>query len=536
MTGADCHHNGAPEAILYQSNGEWRLTVDYCGLNEVMPPLSAAMTDRLDLQYELESKAANRVQAIVCFHLKGRPVHLESIAPGVETQPHHLHGLIQTALDQGEAPEHLQYIDEIIGNTAEEFFEKGKKIVQILLKAGFAIKQSKVKGPAQDIEFLGIQWQDGRRQIPVDVINKITAMSPSSSKKETQGFLGIVGFWRMHIANYSLIVSPLYRVTWKKNDFKWGPEQRQAFERIKQEIVHAVALGPVQAGQDVKNVLYTSAGENGPTWNLWQKAPGDTRGFWSQGYRGSEARYNPTEEEILAAYDGVGAALEVAGTEAQLLLAPRLLVLGWMFQGRVPSTHHATDATWSKWVTLITQWARIGNPSHPGILEVIMDWPEGKDFILSPEEEEVIHAEEAPLYNKLPENEKQYAPFTDGSCHIVGKHWRWKAAVWIPEQQDTETAEGEGESSQFAEVKAIQLALDIAEQEKWPPGEEAAICNLPADAWYLRGDYLEDGSKLFTAAHSGRIADNGHKLKVQTGYKEKLFVLGLHGQVLVAGE
>ncbi|KAK4810662.1 hypothetical protein QYF61_007462 [Mycteria americana] len=59
-----------------------------------------------------------------------------------------------------------------------------------------------------------------------------------------------------------------------------------------------------------------------------------------------------------------------------------------MFKGRVPSTHHATDATWSKWVALITQWAQIGNPNGPGILEVIMDWPEGKDFGISPEEEQ----------------------------------------------------------------------------------------------------------------------------------------------------
>ncbi|KAK4831871.1 hypothetical protein QYF61_019883 [Mycteria americana] len=46
-----------------------------------------------------------------------------------------------------------------------------------------------------------------------------------------------------------------------------------------------------------------------------------------------------------------------------------------------------------------------------------MDWLEGKDFRISPEEE-VTRAEEAPLYNKLPENEKRYALFTDGSCHI----------------------------------------------------------------------------------------------------------------------
>ncbi|KAK4806780.1 hypothetical protein QYF61_005576 [Mycteria americana] len=47
-----------------------------------------------------------------------------------------------------------------------------------------------------------------------------------------------------------------------------------------------------------------------------------------------------------------------------------------------------------------------------------MDQPEGRNFSILPEEE-VTRAEEAPLYNKLPENEKQYALFTDGSCRII---------------------------------------------------------------------------------------------------------------------
>ncbi|GAB0192689.1 hypothetical protein GRJ2_001734200 [Grus japonensis] len=485
-----------------KSNGEWRLTVDYRGLNEVTPPMSAAVPDMLELQYELESKAAKWYATIdianaffsiplaaecrpqFAFTWRGVQYTWNRLPQGWKHSPTICHGLIQTALEKGEAPEHLQYIDDIIvwGNSAEEVSEKEKKIIQILLQAGFAIKRSKVKGPAQEIQFLGIRWHDGRRQIPVDIINKIAAMSPPTNKKETQAFLGAVGFWRMHIPNYSLIVSPLYHVTRKKNDFKWGPEQRQAFEQIKQEIVHAVALGPVRAGPDVKNVLYTAAGENGPTWSLWQKAPGETRGrplgFWSRGYRGSEARYTPTEKEILAAYEGVRAASEVIGTEAQLLLAPRLPVLGWMFKERAPSTHHATDATWSKWVALITQRARIGSPSRPGILEVITDWPEGKDFGMSPEEE-VTRAEEAPPYNKLTEDEKPYALFTDGSCRIVGKHRKWKAAVWSPTRRVAEAAEGQGESSQFAEVKAIQLALDIAEREKWP------TLYLYTDSWMV---------------------------------------------------
>ena len=43
---------------MHKASAEWRLTVDYHGQNEVTPPLSAAVPVMLELQYELESKAA----------------------------------------------------------------------------------------------------------------------------------------------------------------------------------------------------------------------------------------------------------------------------------------------------------------------------------------------------------------------------------------------------------------------------------------------------------------------------------------------
>ncbi|XP_068035426.1 serine/threonine-protein kinase pim-2-like [Anomalospiza imberbis] len=120
----------------------------------------------------------------------------------------------------------------------------------------------------------------------------------------------------MHIPEYSQIVSPLYMVTHKKNELHWGPEQQQAFTQIKQKIAHAVALGP-----DVKNVLYSAARNHGLSWSLWQKVPDETRGrplgFWSQSYRGSEANYTPTENEILAAYEGLQATSEVIGHQGR---------------------------------------------------------------------------------------------------------------------------------------------------------------------------------------------------------------------------
>ncbi|RMC09844.1 hypothetical protein DUI87_13631 [Hirundo rustica rustica] len=159
-----------------------------------------------------------------------------------------------------------------------EVFEKGEKIIQILLKAGFAIKKSKVKGPAREIQFLGVKWHDGRRQIPTEVINKITAMCPPTNKKETQASLGAIGFWRMHIPEYSQIVSPLYLVTRKKNDFHWGPEQQQAFAQIKQEIAHAVALGPEEDGTRCEERALLSSREQWPVLEpLAEGAWGDSR-------------------------------------------------------------------------------------------------------------------------------------------------------------------------------------------------------------------------------------------------------------------
>ncbi|GAB0179632.1 hypothetical protein GRJ2_000428500 [Grus japonensis] len=52
-----CSPFNSPIWPVRKSNREWRLTVNYRGLNEVMPPLSPAMLDMLELQYELESKA-----------------------------------------------------------------------------------------------------------------------------------------------------------------------------------------------------------------------------------------------------------------------------------------------------------------------------------------------------------------------------------------------------------------------------------------------------------------------------------------------
>ncbi|TRZ04606.1 hypothetical protein HGM15179_022501 [Zosterops borbonicus] len=92
----------------------------------------------------------------------------------------------------------------------------------------------------------------------------------------------------MHIPEYSQIVSPLYLVTHKKNHFHWGPEQQHTFAQIKKEITHAVALGPVRTGSDVKNVLYSAAGSHGMNWK-WKAAVWSPTGQVTEATEGEDA-------------------------------------------------------------------------------------------------------------------------------------------------------------------------------------------------------------------------------------------------------
>ncbi|KAK4830602.1 hypothetical protein QYF61_012028 [Mycteria americana] len=142
----------SPIQPVQKSNREWRLTADYRGLKSHTTP-ECCRAGHAGTSIRLESKAAkwyattdianaffSMPLAAECrpqfaFTWRGVQYTWNRLPQGWKHSPTIFHGLIQTALEQGKAPEHLQYIDDIIvwGNTAEDVFEKGKKIIQIRL-------------------------------------------------------------------------------------------------------------------------------------------------------------------------------------------------------------------------------------------------------------------------------------------------------------------------------------------------------------------------------------------------------------------
>ncbi|XP_009999882.1 PREDICTED: RUN domain-containing protein 3B [Chaetura pelagica] len=118
-----------------------RLTVNYHGMNEVTPLMSSALMDMLELPYELE---ASEYRPPFAFTWSGTQHTCNLLPQRWKHNPTICDGLIQTSLEKGGAPDHLQYINDttVWGNTAEEVFGKGRKALRI--KGALTKRQAKV--------------------------------------------------------------------------------------------------------------------------------------------------------------------------------------------------------------------------------------------------------------------------------------------------------------------------------------------------------------------------------------------------------
>jgi hypothetical protein len=60
--------------------------------------------------------------------------------------------------------------------------------------------------------------------------------------KQVWGFLGLVGYYRRFMLDFSKIVKPLTELTKKEEKFVWTEAREEAFQTLKQKLVTAPVL------------------------------------------------------------------------------------------------------------------------------------------------------------------------------------------------------------------------------------------------------------------------------------------------------
>jgi len=72
-----------------------------------------------------------------------------------------------------------------------------------------------------------------------DKVTTIQHRPTPNNVNEVQSFHGLASFYRQFVQNFSTIATPLNSIAKKNVVFKWGQEQREAFESLKEKFTKA---------------------------------------------------------------------------------------------------------------------------------------------------------------------------------------------------------------------------------------------------------------------------------------------------------
>nr|GEV36979.1 putative reverse transcriptase domain-containing protein [Tanacetum cinerariifolium] len=72
---------------------------------------------------------------------------------------------------------------------------------------------------------------------------------------EVRQFLGLAGYYRRFIDSFSLISKQLTKLTQKNKKYKWGKEEDEAFQTLKQKLCSASILALLEGTKDFVNVM-----------------------------------------------------------------------------------------------------------------------------------------------------------------------------------------------------------------------------------------------------------------------------------------
>ena len=177
-----------------------------------------------------------------------------------------------------------------------------------LRAAGLTVKQRKCTFGEANCVYLG--YIVGSRQVqPME--GKVTAIRDFErprTKKEVRSFLGMCGYYRKFISNFSTIATPLSNLTRKNvsNKVVWGKECQQAFDRLKGALMQASVL--VTPDWSRPFILQTDTSAYGLGYILSQlNSQGEKHpiAYTSKKLLPSERSYSAIEREALAMVKGV---------------------------------------------------------------------------------------------------------------------------------------------------------------------------------------------------------------------------------------
>ena len=138
----------------------------------------------------------------------------------------------------------IVFIDDILiySRTKEEHGQHLQIILELLRKEKLYAKFSKCEFWIREVQFLGHVVSNEGIHVDPSKVEAIRNWEAPKTPTEVRQFLGLAGYYRRFIENFSKIAKPLTTLTQKDTKFNWEDKQEAAFQKLKQMLCSAPIL------------------------------------------------------------------------------------------------------------------------------------------------------------------------------------------------------------------------------------------------------------------------------------------------------
>ncbi|KAI3698239.1 hypothetical protein L6452_31352 [Arctium lappa] len=305
---------GAPVLFVKKKDGTMRMCIDYMELNKVTVKNKYPLPRIDDLFDQLQGASCfSKIDLRSGYHqvkvkeedipktaFRTRYGHYEFLVMpfGLTNAPAVFMDLMNRVCRPFLDKFFIVFIDDILIYSKDEVDHARhlRDVLEILRKEKLYAKFSKCEFWLKEVQFLGhVVSKDGVMVDPAK-IEAVMNWEPPKSPSEIRSFLGLAGYYRRFIQDFSKVASSLMMLTKKNVKFVWTEEQEKAFRTLQRKLCEAPILSLLEGSEDF--VVYSDASKRGLGCVLIQR--GKVIAYASRQLKVHEKNY-PTHDLELAA-------------------------------------------------------------------------------------------------------------------------------------------------------------------------------------------------------------------------------------------
>jgi hypothetical protein len=239
---------------------KWRICIDFRKLNELTIGDSYPLSNIQDILDKLgraryftaldcasgylQVPIAKEDRHKTAFSTANGHFEFKRMPFGLKSAPSTFQRMMNNILSELIGDRCLVYMDDIliIGDTLKEHNSKLRAVFQKLGEFNLKIEPDKCEFLKEELIYLGHVVTSEGVKPDENKIRAVVDFPLPKTQKDIKSFLGLAGYYRKFIADFSAIARPLTNLLKKESERKWSEQEQASFELLKSKLTSTPLL------------------------------------------------------------------------------------------------------------------------------------------------------------------------------------------------------------------------------------------------------------------------------------------------------